>query len=328
VTGSLGIASYPGSARDADELMRHADIAMYQAKTTRNGYEFYAHERDTNSRERLALAAELELALRSGGIEVHFQPKAEARTRRITGVEALVRWRRSDGRLIPPSDFVSAAEHAGLSRALTAQVIEQALAQVRVWRAAGHDLNVAVNTTVADLLDGAFPGEVAAALRRHGLPADALILEITESSVLADPDRIGRILGQLCELGIELSLDDFGTGYSSLTHLKALPVGELKVDRSFVARMCSDPTDSAIVFAMIQLARKLGIRVVAEGVEDAVTWQALCALECELVQGYLLSRPVPADELTRLLAEHGHDRSAAPPAERHGAVMAVTAQGV
>ena len=301
VTGSIGIASYPGSARDVDELMRHADIAMYQAKAARNGHEFYAHERDTNSRERLALAAELEQALRTDAIEVHFQPKAHADSRRIAGVEALVRWRRPDGRLIPPAEFVSAAEHAGLSRALTDRVVDLALAAVRRWRDEGHDIHVAVNTTVADLLDADFPRQIAAALPRYGLPAEALLLEITESSVLADPERICATLGRFRELGIELSLDDFGTGYSSLTHLKALPVGELKIDRSFVSRMCSETTDAAIVFAMIQLAHTLGIRVVAEGVEDTETWDALRSLHCDLIQGYLLSRPVPAGELTALL---------------------------
>ena len=310
VTGSIGIATYPGSAGDVDELMRHADIAMYQAKGARNGYEFYAHERDTNSPERLALAAELQQALRTGAIEAHFQPKVVARSGRIAGVEALVRWRRADGRLAMPAEFVGAAEHAGLSRSLTARVIELALAEVRRWRDGGHDIHVAVNTTVADLLDTGFPGQVAAALTRHGLPAAALTLEITESSVLADPDRIGATLDRLRGLGIELSLDDFGTGYSSLTHLKALPVGELKIDRSFVSRMCAEQTDSAIVFAMIQLAHQLGIRVVAEGVEDAATWDALRALDCDLIQGYLLGRPVPAAELTAQLAGD-EDRPAA-----------------
>ena len=301
VTGSIGIASYPVDAADADELMRHADVAMYQAKEGRNGFDFYAHERNTNSRERLALAGELASALELGGIEVHYQPKADVGSHQIVGVEALVRWRRSDGRMVPPVEFVAAAEHAGLSRVLTGKVLEIALAQVRAWRDAGYDIHVAVNTTVPDLLDGAFPAEVGAALVRHCLPAEALVLEITETSVLADPDRIGTILERLCDLGIVLSLDDFGTGYSSLAHLKSLPVGEIKIDRGFVSRMCTDATDSAIVYAMIQLARKLGIRVVAEGVEDGRTWEELRGLQCDLIQGYVLSRPVPGPDLTRQL---------------------------
>jgi diguanylate cyclase len=304
LTASVGIATYPAHARDAGELMKSADIAMYQAKTSRSGYEFYASDRDTHSRERLALAAELARALESGeGIEVHYQPKAEAVSRRIVGVEALVRWRRDDGRLIQPVEFVGAAEHAGLSRALTRRVLELALDDLRAWRAAGHELHVAVNTTVADLLDMNFPAEVADALTARGLPADALILEVTESSVLSDPTRIGNVLARLGELGIGLALDDFGTGYSSLTHLKLLPVREVKIDRSFVRRMCTDSTDAAIVYAMIQLAGKLGIRVVAEGVEDEQTWAALNELGCQLIQGYALGPPVPPAELEHQLTD-------------------------
>jgi diguanylate cyclase (GGDEF)-like protein len=297
LTASLGIASFPDDAVDEEELLSRADIAMYQAKAARSGYEFYVRERDTNSTERLGLAAELARALEGDGIEVHFQPKADAASRQITGVEALVRWRRTDGRLAPPSEFVAAAEHAGLSRALTRKVLALALDQLAAWRRAGHSLHVAVNTAVSDLLDSGFPAEVAEALRERGLPPDALVLEVTETSVLSDPGRIGNVLAKLGELGIGLSLDDFGTGYSSLSHLKSLPVGEVKIDRSFVQQMCSDLTDGAIVHATIQLAQQLGIRVVAEGVEDEATWQTLIDLGCQLIQGYALSRPVPATEL-------------------------------
>ncbi|HEX3976397.1 MAG TPA: bifunctional diguanylate cyclase/phosphodiesterase [Solirubrobacteraceae bacterium] len=317
VTGSLGIATFPDHARDADELMRHADIAMYQAKTSRDRYDFYARERDTHSLERLSLAAELAAALSSDAIEVHYQPKADARTRRIVGVEALARWRRADGRLAPPSEFVGPAEHAGLSRELTRRVVGLALTQVRRWRDAGYELQMAVNTTVADLLDVTFPDEIEAALARHGVPAEALVLEVTESSVLADPDRIGAVMQRLCELGVELSLDDFGTGYSSMAHLKALPVAELKIDRSFVSRMCSDATDAAIVYALIQLARKLDIRLVAEGVEDRWTLDALRVLDCDLIQGYLISRPLPAADIESQLESQRRQRLSSGIAHRH-----------
>ncbi len=317
VTGSLGIASFPDHARDAAELMRHADIAMYQAKTSRDRYDFYVRERDTHSLERLAIAAELAAALSSGAIEVHYQPKADAHTRRIVGVEALARWRRADGRLAPPSEFVGPAEHAGLSRELTRRMVELALAQLRRWHDAGHELQMAVNTTVADLLDATFPDEIEAALARHGVPAEALILEVTESSVLADPERITAVMQRLCELGVELSLDDFGTGYSSLAHLKALPVGELKIDRSFVSRMCSDSTDAAIVYALIQLARKLDIRLVAEGVEDRWTLDALRVLDCDLIQGYLISRPLPAADIGSQLESQRRQRLGSGIAHRH-----------
>jgi diguanylate cyclase len=301
VTASIGIAAFPDDGGDSDELLQHADIAMYQAKAARDRYAFYSRERDTNSRERLALASELAGALEHGGIEVHFQPKAITSTREIIGIEALVRWRRADGGLLAPVHFIGVAEHAGLSRALTRNVLELALAQLAIWRRAGYPLHVAINTTVADLLDAGFPSEVATALAAHGLPPEVLILEVTETSVLSDPGRIRDVLGELGELGVKLSLDDFGTGYSSLTHLRTLPVGEVKLDRSFVAGMCTDVIDRAIVHATIELAHRLGIEVVAEGVEDERTWDALAALGCEYLQGYALSRPVPAEELTALL---------------------------
>ena len=310
LTASLGIASLPADARDLDDLLKCADIAMYQAKTAHGGYAFYSRERDTNSRERLGLAAELAAAIEHNRIEVHFQPIADARSRRVAGVEALVRLRRADGSLVGPLEFLTSAEHAGLSRALTRKVLELALAQLSAWRNAGYDLHVSVNTTVSDLLDVDFPREVVEALAARALPPEALVLEITESSVLSDPRRIGHVLAQLREYGIELSLDDFGTGYSSLTHLKSLPVQEVKIDRSFVAPMCADTTDAAIVDATIRLAHALGIRVVAEGVEDEATWAALDALDCDLIQGYALSRPVPGPELERRLFAQRRDERA------------------
>jgi diguanylate cyclase (GGDEF)-like protein len=301
VTASIGIALYPEHAGGEEELMQHADIAMYEAKTAQSGRACYARERDNHSLERLTLAGELAHALESDEIEAHFQPKAQAASRRIVGVEALVRWRHPVRGLIGPGEFVTVAEQAGLGRALTRRMLALALAQAKAWREAGLDLHVAVNTTVADLQDVQFPVEVAAMLADHGLPPEALVLEVTENMVLADPVRVGDVLAQLGELGLGLSLDDFGTGYSSLTHLKALPVGEVKIDRSFVARMTKDPVDAAIVEATIRLSHSIGIRVVAEGVEDQLTWSSLIANGCELVQGYALSRPLPAAELEVLL---------------------------
>jgi diguanylate cyclase (GGDEF)-like protein len=316
VTASIGIALFPDHADDHEQLMQHADVAMYEAKSAQSGRACYASERDQHSLERLTLAGEIARALESGEIEAHFQPKADASSAKIVGVEALVRWRHPERGLIGPSEFVGVAEQAGLGRALTRKMLELGLAQVKAWRDDGLDLHVAVNTTVADLLDADFPGEVAAALAAHGLPAEALVLEVTENMVLSDPVRIGDVLAQLGELGLGLSLDDFGTGYSSLTHLKSLPVGEVKIDRSFVGRMTSDPVDAAIVEATIRLAHSIGSRVVAEGIEDHVTWSSLVANRCELVQGYALSRPLPAAALEQLLRAEpipAASRSPAPP---------------
>ncbi len=301
VTASIGIALFPEHAENDEQLMQHADVAMYEAKAAQSGYASYARERDQHSLERLTLAGELSHALEAGEIEAHFQPKADAGSRRIVGVEALVRWRHPERGLISPAEFVTVAEQAGLGRALTRRMLDLALTQVRLWRDEGFDLHVAVNTTVADLQDTQFPAEVAATLEAHGLPPEALVLEVTENMVLADPVRVGDVLAQLGELGLGLSLDDFGTGFSSLTHLKSLPVGEVKIDRSFVGRMTTDPVDAAIVQATIQLAHSIGIRVVAEGIEDQVTWSSLVANRCELVQGYALSRPLPALDLETLL---------------------------
>jgi EAL domain-containing protein (putative c-di-GMP-specific phosphodiesterase class I) len=210
--------------------------------------------------------------------------------------------RQADGTLVAPLTFLAAAEQAGLSRALTRRVLTIALDQLAAWRGEGYCMIVAVNTTVADLLDVDFPHEVAAALAARALPPEALVLEVTETSILADPVRIGGVLAQLGEFGVLLSLDDFGTGYSSLTHLKELPVGEVKIDRSFIAHMCVDATDAAIVEGTILLARTLGIRTVAEGVEDDETWSALLHLGCNRVQGYGLGRPVSGADLEPLLA--------------------------
>ena len=301
MTASIGIALFPEHAANAELLMQHADVAMYEAKSTQSGRACYASERDQHSLERLTLAGEISRALDSDEIEAHFQPKADASSGRIVGVEALARWRHPDRGMIPPDQFIAVAEQAGLGRALTRKMLELALTQVKAWHETGLDLHVAVNTTVADLLDTEFPNEVAATLARYDLPPEVLVLEVTENMVLADPVRIGDVLAQLGELGLGLSLDDFGTGYSSLTHLKALPVGEVKIDRSFVGRMTSDPVDAAIVEATIQLAHSIGSRVVAEGIEDHVTWSSLVANRCELVQGYALSRPLPAADLEQLL---------------------------
>jgi diguanylate cyclase (GGDEF)-like protein len=322
VTASIGIALFPEHARDDEQLMQHADVAMYEAKSAQCGRVRYASERDTHSLERLTLAGELSRALENGEIEAHYQPKANASSGKIVGVEALVRWRHPERGMVPPDQFVAVAEQAGLGRALTRRMLELALTQVKAWRESGLDLHVAVNTTVADLLDTHFPAEVAATLASHGLPPEALVLEVTENMVLSDPVRIGDVLAQLGELGLGLSLDDFGTGYSSLTHLKSLPVGEVKIDRSFVGRMTSDPVDAAIVEATIQLAHSIGSRVVAEGIEDHTTWSSLVANHCELVQGYALSRPLPAAELEELL------RSAPVPTEPvHLEASIVTSDG-
>jgi diguanylate cyclase len=302
VVASVGVALYPDHGASGDELLQRADVAMYEAKGRRSGQEVYARERDHHSRAGLELVGQLPAAFAAGELEAFFQPKADAGSRAVVGFEALVRWRHPEHGLLAPAAFVPLAEQAGLARQLTRCVLEQALAACRGWRADGHDLHVAVNASVSDLLDTSLPGEIHAALLRHGLPPEALVLELTEGSVMSDPTRIGEVLERLAALGVGLSLDDFGTGYSSLLHLKTLPVGEVKIDRSFVTGALHDAKDAAIVRATIDLARELGMRTVAEGVEDDAVWERLSALGCEVIQGYALSRPVPAAEAAALIA--------------------------
>jgi diguanylate cyclase (GGDEF)-like protein len=302
VSASIGIALFPSHADDAQRLLQHADVAMYQAKAARSGHEIYARDRDEHSREALALASELPEALAGEQLELHFQPIAEARGSMIVGMEALVRWRHPTRGVLPPNLFVPLAEQSGLMRELTDWVMDAALLRCRDWRERGHDLRVSVNVAAADLLDAEFPSVVAAALAKHDLNPGALILEVTECSIMSDPKRIGDVLARLGELGVGLSLDDFGTGYSSLVHLKTLPVSEVKIDRGFVARMGDDPTDRAIVRSTIQLAHNLGMHLVAEGVEDDETWESLEGLGCELIQGYRLARPLAPPELETFLA--------------------------
>jgi EAL domain-containing protein (putative c-di-GMP-specific phosphodiesterase class I) len=271
---------------------------MYLAKEQGGGVEQYDVDRDRNSTDRLVMVGELRRALTGDELEVHYQPKADLRTGRVDGVEALVRWRHPERGLVPPDEFVPLAESCGLVELLTARVLDAAVAQLAAWHAQGLELSVAVNVSVRDLAGGLLVDRVTASLLRHGVPACRLQLEVTEGSLFADSTGAASTLRELDELGVALSLDDFGTGYSSLGHLRRLPVQELKIDRSFVQRMGDDARDRAIVRSVVDLAEGLGMRVVAEGVEDLATWQALRELGCDVAQGWYVCRPQPADVLT------------------------------
>jgi EAL domain-containing protein (putative c-di-GMP-specific phosphodiesterase class I) len=297
-------------------LLQRADVAMYTAKAAHSGIEVYAAERDQYSPRRLALVGALRAAVEARALSVVYQPKAELPDGAVVGMEALVRWQDPAHGTVPPDEFIPIAESTGLIAPLCRFVLEVAVDQARDWRDQGLAAGVAVNLSVRNLLEPGLAGRVRGLLAASGLPAGLLTLEITEGAVMTDPAAAVAVLHRLADAGVRLSIDDFGTGYSSLAYLKRLPVDEVKLDRSFVLGMTSDPDDAAIVRSTIELARNLGLRMVAEGVEDQETWDALAAMGCELAQGYLLARPMPAAEATGWLAPNRAGRFTMPAAER------------
>ena len=301
VEASVGLACYPADAGDADELLRRAEVAMYQAKSDRGSWVRYVPQHDGSSVDRLALVAELRTALERDEIIVHFQPQADLATGQIVGVEALARWQHPVRGLLPPAAFIGVAEQSGLVRPFTLRVLDLAVAQCAWWGARGSNATVAVNLAARSLLDRQLPRDVAAVLARHSLPPDRLVLEITESTATSELEVVEEVLGRLRRLGVALSVDDFGTGYSSLAFLQRTKVNEIKVDRSFVSGMLDSESDVALVRATVHLAHSLGARAVAEGVEDPRLAEALRGIGCDLAQGYWLARPVPAADLHVLL---------------------------
>ncbi|MET8676692.1 bifunctional diguanylate cyclase/phosphodiesterase [Streptomyces sp. NPDC004647] len=308
---SAGVAVFPDHALDAEGLLRRADVAMYQAKRDRSGVEVYEAKRDGNTPDRLGLLGDLRRALDAGDVELHYQPKVGF-DGQVVGLEALVRWVHPERGRVSPDEFIAIAESSGLMPHLTEYVLETALSQVAKWRASGLEVPVAVNVSPRDVHSPGFAGAVAARLARHGVPPGALQLEITEHVLLEDPQRAADTLAGLTGHGVKMSLDDFGTGYSSLVHLRRLPVSELKIDRSFVARLAIDNEDAEIVRCTVDLAHSLGLLVVAEGVEDDETWERLRDLGCDAVQGWLVAAAMPPDETTawlRLRGKHGWQRA-------------------
>ncbi|NGO69117.1 bifunctional diguanylate cyclase/phosphodiesterase [Streptomyces sp. SB3404] len=297
---SAGVAVFPEHAREAEGLLRRADVAMYEAKRDRTAVEVYEATRDGNTPDRLGLLADLRRALDAGEVELHYQPKVGF-DGTVSGLEALVRWVHPERGRVPPDEFIAIAETSGLMPRLTEYVLETALAQVASWRSCGLTVPVAVNVSPRDVHSPGFAGAVAARLARHGVPPGALQLEITEHVLLEDPTRAADTLAGLTGHGVKMSLDDFGTGYSSLVHLRRLPVSELKIDRSFVARLAVDTEDAEIVRCTVDLAHSLGLKVVAEGVEDDETWERLRDLGCDAVQGWLVAAAMPPVETTAWL---------------------------
>jgi diguanylate cyclase (GGDEF)-like protein len=295
IDASVGIARFPDDGTTTATLLQHADVAMYAAKDAQSVVELYAPARDRHTAKRLSLVGDLRRAISSeAGDELflEYQPKVDLDTRRLAGVEALVRWNHPELGRLPPVEFIELAEQTGLIRPLTEYVLDLAMHQARAWRDAGLELCVAVNLSPRSLGDRKFADRIKRQLAATGLASGALMLEITESTLMNDPAGAMETIRALHTMGIELSIDDFGTGYSSLAHIKRLPIAELKVDRSFVSSMLTSPNDAVIVRSTIDLAHNLGLRTVAEGVEDAETLERLAELGCDCAQGYYLARPL------------------------------------
>ena len=305
IGASIGIAFYPDHGAHADTLIQRADVAMYVAKGLGDRWSVYSSSLDQHSPMRLALVSELRHAIDKGELCLHYQPKVSVSTGKSAGVEALVRWNHPVHGLIQPGDFISVAEQTGLIRNLTEFVLDEALAQLVRWQFEGLDLTVAVNVSARVLHDTDFPALVALMLTDHDVPGRRLVLELTESMIMADPERSIRALAELRALGVELSVDDYGTGHSSLAYLKRLPINEIKIDKSFITHMADDTNDDLITGSTIDLGRRLGLRVVAEGVESNEALVRLRHLGCDLAQGYYFTRPLPADKLQPWLDRNG-----------------------
>ena len=293
--GSIGIARYPDHGDDPDQLLRRAEVAMYVAKTARAPYESYSLEQDTYSTDRLALVAELRRAIDEADLALAYQPMIDLERGMIIGVEALLRWSHASQGPIGPDVFIPLAEHSGLIGRITTYVLEAAATQAQAWREAGLDLTVSVNLSVRDLQRPGLAAAIGATLERHELPAARLQLEITEGSVMDQPDRALATLQELAGVGVGLSVDDFGTGYSSLAYLQRLPVNELKIDRSFVLGLAGSSSDGEIVRSTVGLGHNLGLSIVAEGVEDERSLAFLRDVGCDIAQGFFIARPMPAD---------------------------------
>jgi len=296
---SIGVSRFPRDGEDPHSLLRSADVAMYAAKEAHSGCKVYAAALDRHSVRRLSVLSEFRRALDSDEIVVFYQPIMYMDGARVHGAEALVRWQHPELGLLPPSDFIPIVEQTGLIGPLTKHVLERAVAECTQWRRAGRELTVSVNLSVRNLLDPEVPALIGDLLAVYGLAPEALQLEITESMLMSDPDRSLVTLTRLAQLGVGLSVDDYGTGYSSLANLRRLPIDELKIDRSFVSPMLSDESDLIIVRSTINLGHDLGLKVVAEGVEDEATLTRLEGLNCDFAQGYHFSKPLPPEAFTQ-----------------------------
>lgn len=293
VEASLGAAIAPEHGMDADILLQHANVAMYHAKETGANFVLYDPARDPHNPRRLALMGELRHAIESNQLQLHYQPKIELATGKMIGAEALLRWQHPKTGMIPPDQFIRSAENTGLIKPLTDWVLTTGLHQCSKALASGALQHLAINISTRSLHDLRFPDLIDKLLKTSGIPPEKLMLEVTESAFMVDLQRTVETLAVLSHMGVMISIDDFGTGFSSLNYIKKLPVHEIKIDKSFVSDMTSDENDLSIVRSIIELSHNLGLKVVAEGVENKAVLESLTALGCDSCQGYYISHPLP-----------------------------------
>ena len=301
VGGSIGLALYPEHGDSVETLLQRADVAMYVAKRSNVNYMLYNPAQDKDSLGRLALSNDLRKALDAEDLMIYYQPKVNLKTGETYGVEALIRWQHSERGFIPPDEIIFIAEHTGLIKQLTHWVLKEAIAQGKKWHLAGHKLTVAVNLSTQNIQDQTLFQVTQDILSTYEFPPESLVLEVTESAMMLEPEHANLTLSHLDAIGVWISIDDFGTGFSSLAYLRQLPVDELKIDKSFVMHMQNNENDAVIVRSTIDLARNLGLKVVAEGIEDAGTWEMLALLGCDYGQGFYMSKPQPEHELSQWL---------------------------
>jgi diguanylate cyclase (GGDEF)-like protein len=301
---SVGIAVYPQHGDDADNLVRHADVAMYHAKHNKLGYSLYKQSQDEGSINKLTLLGDLHNELEQArSMRLFYQPQMDVFTHEIVAVEALLRWEHPLFGYIPPEQIVNMAEHTGQIHELMQWVVNTALSECEEY-IKSHGIRLSINLSARNMQDSQLPETIAQALQQHDVEASSVVLEITESAMMNDPVRARNIMSELDAMGVELSVDDFGTGFSSLGYLKMLPVSELKIDMSFVMNMLEDENDAIIVHSTIELAHNLGLKVVAEGVENQATLLQLRNLKCDVAQGHYLSRPIHKTELAQWLRDY------------------------
>lgn len=302
----IGMTRFPADGEDLTTLLRNANSALDNARSSEQGYGWYNVEHDSLQKDRLSMMSDLREGLESGEVQFHYQPKLDMASGKITSVEALVRWFSATRGFVPPDDFISLAEKTGDIRKLTDWALKTAVQQIADWQKAGVDLIIAVNLSTNDLMNIDLPKQILDLLKKHSVPASLLKLEVTESAVMNDMSRALDVLNMLSAMGLKLSIDDYGTGYSSLSYIKSLPVSEIKIDKSFVLKLAEDDEDKILVRSTIELAHNLGLEVTAEGVEDTESMELLREYGCDTLQGYHICRPIPSADIAGFLDEFGN----------------------